>query len=82
VNVDTVLPIGDEKYAESGIQSLLHDGSGDGVKNGNAGGSEPMTMRLRVRQQVKDAARNCCSTKTLKRKLPILQWLPKYRSVP
>ena len=27
----------------------------------------------------KNTAKKCCSSKTVKRKLPILQWLPKYR---
>ncbi|KAK7501491.1 hypothetical protein BaRGS_00007295, partial [Batillaria attramentaria] len=40
---------------------------------------DKMALTVRVRQQVKDGCRNCCSVRTLKKKLPIIQWLPKYR---
>lgn len=38
-----------------------------------------MPVNVRIRQQVKDGCRSCCSVRTLKKKLPIIQWLPKYR---
>ncbi|PVD37442.1 hypothetical protein C0Q70_00032 [Pomacea canaliculata] len=57
--------------------------SNDVGDQGENGGEHPQTEEvptsLRVRRKVKESCRKCFSMKTLKRKLPIIQWLPKYR---
>ncbi|KAL8588953.1 hypothetical protein ACOMHN_065735 [Nucella lapillus] len=51
----------------------------DGEVGGVPAAKENLPVGVRLRRRVKESARQCCTVRTLKRKLPILQWLPSYR---
>ncbi|XP_076444459.1 sodium-independent sulfate anion transporter-like isoform X2 [Babylonia areolata] len=50
-----------------------------GVEEGIPVAKEEVPVGARLRRRLKESARQCCSVRTLKRKLPIIQWLPSYR---
>ena len=68
MNAEEAITIGTgNEKEESGVQDLQKEEE------------DKMPVTVRIRRRVKDSCRQCCTVKTLKRKLPILQWLPSYR---
>ncbi|XP_070180155.1 sodium-independent sulfate anion transporter-like [Littorina saxatilis] len=69
---DATITIGNEKHLESAAPVVVKDNDNDG---------KDMTLSVRIRRRARSSVQQCCSMRTLKRKLPILQWLPSYRSI-
>ena len=65
VNADEAITVG-----------VGNDKEESGVHDQQKAEEDKMPITVRFRRQVKASCRQCCTVKTLKRKLPILQWLP------